>query len=71
MSDHQVESALGYTPCVCGVLDGTWHSTCYRGKTAEQIEASYKRAFAKARRHLKRQAEEAARAAAAKAMKLP
>jgi len=56
MTDHEVERALGYTPCVCAVLDGTWHPKCYRGKTDEQIAAGYKRAFAAARRHLKKQA---------------
>ncbi|GMV76476.1 MAG: hypothetical protein AMXMBFR78_34250 [Rubrivivax sp.] len=56
MTDHEVERALGYTPCVCGLLDGTWHPKCYRGKTDEQIAAGYKRAFAAARRHLKKQA---------------
>lgn len=52
MNDTEVERALGYTPCVCGVLDGTWHPECYRGKTKPQIAAGYKRAFAKARQHL-------------------
>ena len=53
MTDYEVELALGYTPCVCGVIDGTWHSRCYVGKTKEQIAAGYKKAFAAARRHLK------------------
>lgn len=52
MTDHEVERALGYTPCVCGVLSGTWHSECYRGKSKAQVEAGYKRAFAEARRYL-------------------
>lgn len=56
MNDHEVERALGYTPCVCGVIDGTWHTQCYRGKTKEQLAAGYKRAFANARAHLKKQA---------------
>lgn len=59
MTDHEVERTLGYTPCVCAVLDGAWHRQCYRDKTAEQIEAGYKRAFAAARRHLKKQAADA------------
>lgn len=46
MTDHEVERSLGYTPCVCGVINGTWHSECYRGKTKAQINAGYKRAFA-------------------------
>lgn len=53
MTDHEVERALGYTPCVCGVLDGTWHPECYAGKTKEQLADGYKRAFRKARAHLK------------------
>ena len=53
MTDHEVERALGYTPCVCGRIDGTWHHECYRGKTPEEIKAGYKRAFANARAHLK------------------
>lgn len=56
MSDYEVERALGYTPCVCGKIDGTWHSECYLGKTTGQIAAGYKRAFAAARRHLKNKA---------------
>ena len=52
MNNTEVERALGYTPCVCGVLDGTWHSECYRNKTKAQINAGYKQAFDGARRHL-------------------
>ena len=63
MTDHEVERALGYTPCVCGVIDGTWHPQCYRGKSNEQIAAGYKRAFAAARRHMKKRAADAALAA--------
>lgn len=55
-TDQQVERALGYTPCVCGVLDGTWHSECYRGKTKQQIKAGYKLAMEKAREFLKESA---------------
>ena len=61
MTDHEVERVLGYTPCVCGVLDGTWHKRCYRGKTPPQLAAGYKSAFVKARAHLK---DERARLAA-------
>lgn len=53
MTDYEVEQRLGYTPCVCAKIDGTWHPRCYAGKTREQIAAGYKRAFAAARRHLK------------------
>lgn len=54
MSDYEVDMRLGYSPCVCGVIDGTWHPECYKGKTKEQIAAGYKRAYAAARRHLKK-----------------
>ncbi len=60
MTDHEVEQRLGYTPCVCAKIDGTWHPECYRGKTKEQIAAGYERAFAAARRHLKKQVADAA-----------
>lgn len=56
MTDYEVSQRLCYDPCVCGKIDGTWHPECYRGKTAEQIAAGYKRAFAAARRHLKAKA---------------
>lgn len=59
LSDHEVERALGYTPCVCGVIDGTWHDRCYRGKTKAQIAAGYKLAFAAARRYLQAKAARA------------
>lgn len=52
MNDTEVERVLGYTPCVCGVLNGTWHNECFRNKTKAQIAAGYKRAFIVARRHL-------------------
>ena len=52
LSDHEVERALGYSPCVCGVLDGTWHSACYKGKTKAQIQAAYKPNMLKARQFL-------------------
>lgn len=65
MTDHKVERALGYTPCVCGVINGTWHDECYRGKTTAQLATGYKSAFDKARVHLKnKHAQEAARAIA-------
>ena len=67
MTDHEVERALGYTPCVCGVLDGTWHSECYRGKTKTQLAAGHKAALLKAKEHLKDRAASAAAAAVASA----
>lgn len=64
MTDYEVDRALGYSPCVCGVIDGTWHPECFREKrTKEQRAAAYKRAYAAARRHLKKQAADAASAA--------
>jgi hypothetical protein len=63
MTDYEVDRALGYSPCVCGVIDGTWHSECYRGKTQGQIDAGIRRAYAAARRHLKSRAADAASAA--------
>jgi hypothetical protein len=53
MTDYEVEMRLGYTPCVCGKIDGTWHPRCYRGKTAEEIASGYKRAFSAARRAIR------------------
>jgi hypothetical protein len=53
VTDYEVERALVCTPCVCGDL-ASWHRECYAGKTQEQIAAGYARAFAKARRHLKK-----------------
>lgn len=53
MTDYEVSQRLGYDPCVCGKIDGTWHPECYRGLNKEQIEAGYRRAYAAARRHLK------------------
>lgn len=63
MTDHEVERALGYTPCVCGVIDGTWHWRCYRGKTDAELKAGIALAFRNARRHLKKQRAEALRVA--------
>lgn len=63
MTDHEVERLLGYTPCVCGRINGTWHPECYQGKTQDQIKAGYRRAFAAARRHLKQRAAALAQAA--------
>lgn len=59
MKDQELERALGYTPCVCAKIDGTWHAACYLGLSQEQLAAGYKRAFAAARRHLKKQAAKA------------
>lgn len=66
MTDHEVERALGYTPCVCGVIDGTWHWRCYRGKTDAELKAGIALAFRNARRHLKKQRAEALRVACGK-----
>jgi hypothetical protein len=53
---YEVDQALGCTPCVCGDLT-TWHAECYAGKTSEQLEAAYKRVYAKARRYLRERLE--------------
>lgn len=57
MTDYEVGQRLGYDPCVCGNIDGTWHSECYRGKTEDHLVAGHKLAYKAAREHLKRQAE--------------
>ncbi|ADU99398.1 hypothetical protein Alide_1642 [Alicycliphilus denitrificans BC] len=49
LADTEVERRLGYTPCVCGQLDGTWHPECYRNKTRQQTNALTKKAIQKAR----------------------
>ena len=69
LSDHEVERILGYTPCVCGVLDGTWHDECYRGKNKAQLAAGHKSAMLKARVHLKTMAAAKAASAINKAAK--
>lgn len=61
-----IDQALGQTPCVCGAVD-TWHPGCYKGKTNEEIEAGYVKAYAKARKHLRELAAINAAAATAKA----
>jgi hypothetical protein len=71
MTEHEVERALGYTPCICGVIDGTWHSRCYVGKTPEQVQAGARRALAAARRHLRKRAEQQAADAMLAARKGP
>ena len=68
MTDHEVERALGYTPCICGVIDGTWHSKCYQGKTVEQIADGEKKAIEAARQHLKKKAADSAKAALVRMM---
>ena len=49
LSDTEIERRLGYTPCVCGNLDGTWHPECYRGRSRQQINNATKQAIQKAR----------------------
>lgn len=67
MNELEIERALGYTPCVCGVIDGTWHPRCYVGKTPSEIADAYKQAFAKARTYPKNKAMQAADRASAQA----
>jgi hypothetical protein len=57
MTDYEVERALGYTPCACGVIDGTWHPECYKGKTRKELAEGHRRAMLNARRHLKKEAK--------------
>lgn len=55
LTDHEVERALGYTPCICGVIDGTWHDQCYRVKrNAAQKASAHKAAMKNARAHVER-----------------
>ena len=57
MTDFEVENALGYMPCICGVLDGEWHLNCYEGITKEQHDISYVKVIKKARKYLEKQAQ--------------
>lgn len=52
MNTHQIDQLVGGTPCLCGV-QGTWHLQCYAGKTQAQVDAAYRRVYAKIRRRLK------------------
>lgn len=61
-----IDQALGQTPCLCGAVD-TWHPSCYHGKSNEEIEAGYVKAYAKARKHLRDQAAVKSTAVLAKA----
>lgn len=63
-----IDQALGQTPCVCGAID-TWHPHCYFGKTTEQIETGYEKAYATARKYLREQAQSRAKDAIDKAMR--
>ena len=67
MTDYEVERALGYSPCVCGVIDGTWHPECYRGKTKRQLADGAKQAMVNARTEVKRLQANAANAVITKA----
>lgn len=57
-----VDRILGQTPCVCGDTE-TWHPSCYAGKSEEQIDKEYTRAYRLARRKINDDAADAARAA--------
>lgn len=63
---YAIDQALGQTPCLCGAID-TWHPGCYAGKSTEEIEAGYVKAYAQARKHLREQAAAAAKAVCGKA----
>lgn len=60
MKDLEVQRALGYTPCVCGDLTGSWHPKCYVKLSRADVEGGMSTAIAKARRVLKRRAGEEA-----------
>ncbi len=48
MRDWQIDNILGQTPCISGAVQG-WHGKCYAGKTQAQVDAAYKRVYAKLR----------------------
>ena len=58
-SQHDLDRALGQTPCVCGDID-TWHDACYRGKSQAQINREMKQAYQIARRKFEERASTAA-----------
>lgn len=58
MTEMEIDLLLGCTPCICGTED-TWHGACYAGKTKEQVEAAYRRVYAKIRKRLRRERIEA------------
>ena len=53
MNEYEVDRRLGYSPCVCGFLDGTWHPKCYQEKVKDRIGAGKKNAYVVAKRLLK------------------
>ena len=57
MNYHEIDMALGYTPCMCGVIDGAWHVECVKvTRTPSEKKEAYKKAYENARKHLKREA---------------
>ena len=57
MNYHEVDMALGYTPCMCGVINGTWHAECAKiRRTPSEKKEAYKKAYDNARKYLKRKA---------------
>jgi len=48
MREWQIDNLLGQTPCICGSVQG-WHGRCYADKTQPQVDAAYKRVYAKLR----------------------
>jgi hypothetical protein len=62
LTDADVDRLAKQTPCLCGDIE-SWHSECYRGKTDEQIQRGYKRAYNIARRTLQVRIEADAAAA--------
>lgn len=60
MTRNDVDKACGQTPCLCGDIE-TWHPDCYRaflGLPKSKIEEAKDRAYAIARRKLRKRAQE-------------
>lgn len=63
MTRFEVDRACGQTPCLCGDIE-TWHPGCYRvylGRPKDEIQAATERAYAIARRKLRKRAQETTR----------
>ena len=60
LTRQAIDEILGCTPCVCGDMT-TWHQSCYRDKTQEQIDAAYARVYRAARKSINNAAGDKAR----------
>lgn len=45
MTNFELDRHFGGTPCLCGDV-GTWHPSCYAGKSDAQVAAAYRTAYA-------------------------